>query len=72
MFLGSNCGLCWHACDTTIPIEHKLQAFQSEWVIDDSEDGDIQYNMVLSIELESKEKPCRRVCKKQMRVFKSP
>ena len=64
-----------YACNTNIPIKHKLQAFESKWVIDDSEDsrvGNMQYHMVLSIELESKEKPVCRVNKKGMRVFKSP
>ena len=64
-----------YACNTNIPIKHKLQAFESKWVIDDSEDsrvGDMQYHMVLSIELESKEKPVCRVNKKGMRIFKSP
>ena len=64
-----------YACDTNIPIEHELQAFESRWVIGDEDDvngGDMQYTMVMSIELESKEKPIRSVHRKQMRVFKSP
>ena len=63
-----------YACDTNIPIEHELQAFESKLVIYDSDNavGNIEYTMVMLIELESKEKPICNTYRKQIRVFKSP
>ena len=45
--------------ETNILIEHELQSFEGKRVIYDSNNavGDMQYTMVMSIELESKEKP---------------
>ena len=54
-----------------------MQAFPS-WVLQTfDEDGnetsaDQQYHMILSVDIESKEKAVRRVQKKQMKVFNSP
>ena len=62
-------------CDTTIPIEHEMQAFEG-WIVPDAnnplEPGDSQYYMILSIDIESKKKAIRRVIKGGMQVFKSP
>ena len=59
-------------CDTKIPIDHEMQAFESDWTITDEDDGDMQFTMILSIELESIEKPTRAKERKMMKVFKSP
>ena len=66
-----------YQCDTTIPIDHEMQAFPS-WVLksygeNESEiSADQQYHMILSVDIESKEKAVRRIKKKKMKVFKSP
>ena len=64
-----------YPCDTNIPIEHEVQAFESFVVPDEygrDNFGDQQFHMILSIDLESKEKPERVVAKKDFRIFRSP
>ena len=59
-------------CDTKIPIDHKMQAFESDWIITDGDDSDLQLTIILSIELESIDKPILAKERKAMKVFKSP
>ena len=59
-------------CDTKIPIDHKMQAFESDWIIIGGDDSDLQLTIILSIELESIDKPILAKESKAMKVFKSP
>ena len=59
-------------CDTKIPIDYKMQAFESDWIITDGDDSDLQLTIILSIELESIDKPILAKERKAMKVFKSP
>ena len=63
-------------CDVNIPMEHELQAFESDWAVGDDDDandlGDAQYTTVMTFDVESKEKPLRVARTKKTRVFKSP
>ena len=60
-------------CDVKILIEHEVQAFPS-WKMPQEGMGvdHQQYYMVLTMELESVEKPRQVTQRKAMRIFKSP
>ena len=49
-----------------------MQAFESDWIITDGDDSDLQLTIILSIELESIDKPILAKERKAMKVFKSP
>ena len=49
-----------------------MQTFQSDWIITDGDDNDLQLTIILSIELESVDKPICIKERKAMKDFNSP
>ncbi len=58
-------------CDIKIPIDYKMQAFESDWIITDGDDSDLQLTTILSIELESIDKPILAKERKAMKFSRA-